>query len=509
MKRHPPAFALMASLALAVIGLCGCGRKVARDYSTAAYVWVQLRDRNQEFGLRQIESGSAGSTVPANIGGSPCRSLKPGTQKEGYLSFALDPAFKTNAETVTVTVEYFDATQGSFNVQYDGPDGPYTRCPGVTVQRRSLQWETAVFVLRRARFQNAQTNRADFRLRLRTPECFVRHVGVSRDVAAEALVSLGPASVRIELGDPPKEDYLRLVPVADGRTTPALLDGQPCHRLATTNSGYMYFAIAPEFKWDNRMNVKVEVEYFDASSGVLELQYDSWKPRAGDDGGPYGKCPYRVTLSRSSTWKKALFILPDARFENRQNGDADFRLRVTQPELYVRRVSVHRRDRLPMPAATSNVVNLTFGKPDVAQGLEQGFDPDSITAPANIDGQDCLAVQRYKGGYGYVYFVVDDAFKFSGGSNYVAEVEYYSAEPATFYLQYDGDRAGSRPAHAYTSTPRVQRPAGRWQKERFVLSNARFQNSQNGNADFRLRVFTSGFFVHQVSLRRQEVSSNN
>ena len=34
--------------------------------------------------------------------------------------------------------------------------------------------------------------------------------------------------------------------------------------------------------------------------------------------------------------------LPDARFENRQNGAADFRLRVMCSEFYVRRVAISR-----------------------------------------------------------------------------------------------------------------------------------------------------------------------
>ena len=45
-------------------------------------------------------------------------------------------------------------------------------------------------------------------------------------------------------------------------------------------------------------------------------------------------------LGGSGEWQTETFELNDAHFQNRQNGGADFRLRVNCPEFYIRRVTV-------------------------------------------------------------------------------------------------------------------------------------------------------------------------
>jgi hypothetical protein len=68
------------------------------------------------------------------------------------------------------------------------------------------------------------------------------------------------------------------------------------------------------------------------------VEYDA------SDGTATGKDRYtasrrRVQLQNARTWQTNDFALEEARFRNSQQG-ADFRLRLSQPDLYIRRVTV-------------------------------------------------------------------------------------------------------------------------------------------------------------------------
>ena len=85
------------------------------------------------------------------------------------------------------------------------------------------------------------------------------------------------------------------------------------------------------------MNVTVTVECLAAKPGTFDIQYDG-----GTADNPYTASENTVTLVGSGEWQTDTFELSDARFQNRQNGRADFRLRVNCPEFHVRRVTVTR-----------------------------------------------------------------------------------------------------------------------------------------------------------------------
>ena len=71
-------------------------------------------------------------------------------------------------------------------------------------------------------------------------------------------------------------------------------------------------------------------------------------PPAGSFGGtpdnPYTASAYTAVLNGSGEWQTETFDLTDARFLNRQNNRAYFRLRVNCPEFYVRKVKVAESD---------------------------------------------------------------------------------------------------------------------------------------------------------------------
>ncbi len=174
--------------------VCGSGcRKAAPpkppDYSGSNEVNLALAKVNREYGLRQarFEKGD-GATLPAAIDGINCQAGIPGAWKEGYIYFIIDPSFKAaDCRNVQVTVHYFDAARGWFEVQYDGPDpsapgnGAYTRCPTKVTLKGTRTWELEKFRLTDARLENSQNGNADFRLHFQAREFFVSWVTVTRE----------------------------------------------------------------------------------------------------------------------------------------------------------------------------------------------------------------------------------------------------------------------------------------------------------------------------------------
>lgn len=151
-------------------------------------------------------------------------------------------------------------------------------------------------------------------------------------------------SVTIELGPINREQGLRQVTNEDGQTAPTTHAGKACceTRMGPHGGGYVYFQIDDGFKWDRSMDVTVDVQYVDRNGGSFGIQYDSHDPHATLDGA-YKDCAKRVSLDGTRNWKTASFSLKDARFDARQNAEADFRIATDSPQLLVRKVTVRRR----------------------------------------------------------------------------------------------------------------------------------------------------------------------
>jgi hypothetical protein len=129
----------------------------------------------------------------------------------------------------------------------------------------------------------------------------------------------------------------------DGRTEPALRGGAACRKVVPNAFGghYIYFRIDDSFKWGENLLAEVEVEYFDGAGGSFVLQFDGSDLNAPFQGA-YSSHLLRVPLAGSQTWKTARFKLAGARFLNRQNGGADFRLAPTTTDFFVRAARVIR-----------------------------------------------------------------------------------------------------------------------------------------------------------------------
>lgn len=160
-------------LSLALLLFCGCGRH--------GELAIAFDGSDQVNGLKRINNGD-GNSVLTNANGSTCRRLE--ERPETYLYLQAAPKLKTQKTMrLTVTVECLAAKPGTFDIQYDGGtrDAPYTPSDYTAVLNGSGEWQTEIFDLSDARFQNRQNNRADFRLRVNCPEFYVRRVTVSRD----------------------------------------------------------------------------------------------------------------------------------------------------------------------------------------------------------------------------------------------------------------------------------------------------------------------------------------
>jgi hypothetical protein len=142
-------------------------------------------------------------------------------------------------------------------------------------------------------------------------------------------------------------------------------------------------------------------------------------------------------------------------------------------------------------------VSVEFGATNRESGLSVVEVGDSRHTLATVDGQQ---VWFFSGGWNYAYFSVDSAFKENLGTDVVIRAEYQTLGRNPMGVHYDGMRG------PYSSTVDVQRdykePNSNWRVVEFRARDARFQNSQNARADFRIYDNEKGFYLRRVSLTR-------
>ena len=151
-----------------------------------------------------------------------------------------------------------------------------------------------------------------------------------------------PNTINIQLGRNPSANGIQLIEWSkDGATEAANIGRSECRFVQSPpgKRSFMYFAIDASFKRASLMDALVTVEYFDDAPGEFRLNYDGLllpdnKPSQYETAGNKQVC------LGTKQWQKAYFLAHDARFQNSQNGGADFRLEARVPELYVRRVTV-------------------------------------------------------------------------------------------------------------------------------------------------------------------------
>jgi hypothetical protein len=128
---------------------------------------------------------------------------------------------------------------------------------------------------------------------------------------------------------------------------------------------YMYMNVNDKFLFDNKdLDVEVEVEYLDQGNGTITLQYDSQEEAAAFKDAPL------FAYKDSGKWKTTTFLLQDAKFANRANGD-DFRLGVEgggatadNPDIKIASVTVRKLPKINREAQMK-VVKTAFPAEDV------------------------------------------------------------------------------------------------------------------------------------------------
>lgn len=324
----------------------------------------------------------------------------------------------------------------------------------------------------------------------------------------------------------PTNGLIHLGDERDGTTKSHILDGVPTRVLSLTGGRaqlHFYFQIDPTFKQQDVSTVRIDVEYLDPYEGTIGVHYDALdlttatapaSDRAYKDTG-------RKTLTGADVWKSASFTTRSAGFNNRQNGGADFRVSAKTQMLYIRRVTV---TRLASPDeewktnhSQSNSVSIVMASESPEDGLRHlAAEPDGRTALTNLDGVACRHLNRVGKSSGFFYFTISPSFKRGGLSNAICEVEYLCPTRGNFRLQYDGMEfdthrpyksvidEGGTPVRLGGNNDHSRVPAvNSWETATFRITDALFDNSQNGGADFRLEFLPPDIFVRRVKLTRE------
>lgn len=119
-------------------------------------------------------------------------------------------------------------------------------------------------------------------------------------------------------------------------------------------TNYLYFKVNDDFPTDQGP-ITVEFEYFDEGNGLILFEYDSHDSQ-------YAEPRYKIVSAgfRLNTlqWKTESIVLTDARFGQRQNYGADFRLAAESDPLILRSIQITQGraiDPAPTPIPTTSV----------------------------------------------------------------------------------------------------------------------------------------------------------
>jgi hypothetical protein len=149
-------------------------------------------------------------------------------------------------------------------------------------------------------------------------------------------------------------------------------------------------------------------------------------------------------------------------------------------------------------------VEVLLQETNVLRGLMQVETADGVTEPAAAQGRMCRRTMATPNGGQYMYFRIDDSFKWADLMRVDLEVEYCDIGTGAFAVEFDGSDSNAPFAGAYTRAARtvILTGSGNWRTAVFALSGARFLNEQNAGSDFRIVVEAETVHVQRVRVRR-------
>ena len=156
------------------------------------------------------------------------------------------------------------------------------------------------------------------------------------------------------------------------------------------------------------------------------------------------------------------------------------------------------------PFTDARLVTITLGATNTESGLKQFESADGATVATNQAEFACRAVAPTPYAGRFVYFKIDDSFKWADTMNVSVVVDYFDATRGTLRLEYDGSDPKAPFQGAYTSSPETVTLSGSrtWRTAVFTLPAARFTNLENGGADFRLSSSVLGVGIRRVQVVR-------
>lgn len=156
------------------------------------------------------------------------------------------------------------------------------------------------------------------------------------------------------------------------------------------------------------------------------------------------------------------------------------------------------------PYSDVKSVEVTLAATNQAHGLIQFEQADGVTSPTEAGDEPCRETVRTAYSGRYFYFRLDDSFKWADRMLVDAEVGYFDEGSGRFRIEYDGSDTNAPFNGAYTAS-RTAATLGntrQWKTAKFRLLEARFLNSQNGGADFRIAVQADRLRVRRVAVTR-------
>ena len=156
------------------------------------------------------------------------------------------------------------------------------------------------------------------------------------------------------------------------------------------------------------------------------------------------------------------------------------------------------------PFSDTHSVAVELAAPNVTRGLYQLESADGVTAVAEVGGSPCRSAQPSEHAGRYVYFRLDDSFKWADRMRVDVAVEYFDHAGGNFTIEFDGSDAAAPFQGAYSRAARTIQLEGslEWKTAVFRLTDCRFLNSQNAGADFRLTLQAPAFHVRRVTVSR-------
>ena len=300
----------------------------ATTLAAPTYCTIDLGSNNVSDMLSHPQN-SDGDTTSATAGNLECR--QPATTADPYYYLAIDDSFMYNEAGTTryLEVNYFDDQVSTVYMQpqYDSTSNAYLSAGSLNFTN-SGKWKTATWTLTNCKFANRQNVGADFRIAFGAYSVKIDSVRVSKIPWTDY------TSVERDLGSSEIYRGLSHPQPSEGDTVVATVGGRECRKCSVSGDNYMYFNVSDAIIYDGSPStVYLKAAYYDSSGGQILPQYDSTS-------GIYTDAT-TLSFTGTNTWKEATWTFSNAKFANRQDGSADFRLNVgTSQNVYIDKVTV-------------------------------------------------------------------------------------------------------------------------------------------------------------------------